>query len=165
MNNLQKLNSKSGKIKTRIFAFILLVLSLSLLLTSYKSLNREFKGIIVKKSSSSGLTKTHYWLSILPEDMINASDTEAILNALSANNSPQRIGVSEIVHTEARPFNLVSKKRLSPFILLGETKHIDLGVLWFIFGLAGITGSFAMYYQTLKKGNQSQKYETEELEF
>ena len=63
MEERTKIN-RSGKIKSRIFALILLVLSCSLALVSFKSLNRSFEGMVMHKAINNGFIQKKYDLYI-----------------------------------------------------------------------------------------------------
>ncbi|MDN5280473.1 MAG: hypothetical protein PWR01_4438 [Clostridiales bacterium] len=145
-----------------------------MLISAFRSLGREFSGIVVRKNSSQGVTSTQYWLFLIPESEIETrSGSEAIINALiddpQSNLSDtdllyQRVGVSSVVYTEAQNLTKVEKNAFSPFISVQSRTFIDLGINWFIFGLAGILLSVWMYLQTLKRPPPSGKYEPEEIE-
>ncbi len=154
--------NRSGKIKTRIFALILLMLSCSMLISAFRSLSREFSGIVVKRSTSPGITSTQYLY--LRSDDIDLSQNDVIA-ALTENDQPssQRYGVSAIVYEQAQLFEVVSKKSFSFFIVVGGESFFDQGLLWLLMGLAGIAIALVMHFQTLDK-RTGPKYQSEELE-
>ncbi len=154
--------NRSGKIKTRIFALILLMLSCSMLISAYRSLGREFSGIVVKRTTSPGITSTQYYLH-LRTDIEKLSQHEVIAALTESDQPSHRYGVSAIVHEQAQLFESVSKKSLSFFIVVGGENYFDLGLLWLLMGLAGIAIALVMHFQTLDK-RTGPKYQSEDLE-
>ncbi|MFZ5952115.1 MAG: hypothetical protein ACOYXC_15530 [Candidatus Rifleibacteriota bacterium] len=143
------------------------MLSSSILISSYRSLAREFNGTLIKKSSSEGATTTQYWFFLLSDkDLTTPEGKNAVLNALSTegqieySGELQRVGVSSIVFNEAKTLNRVEKAAFSPFVKVENQVFIDLGINWLLFGLAGIILAVWMYVQTAKPGAA----ESEELE-
>lgn len=124
------------KIKTRIFALALLLFSCSMLTSAYRSISREFSGVIIRKTSNSGIASTHYQLHILPitSDLSN----ETITRAISDSDYPlQSVGVSAMAYEQAEPLESVEKGSLS-MLMVGDGQCIDLGFSWLMFGIAGI---------------------------
>jgi hypothetical protein len=162
-------NKRAGKIKIRIFALLLLILSCGIMISAYRSLSREFSGIVVKKQSSPGFSSNNYWLYLAAEPLtLNSSDTtllDSLLSEQGFENSSalNRVGVSSVVYEESSELTIVKKKSMSPFINVQNSSHIDLGINWLLMSLAGIFLSIWMYRQTLKSRN-NEKYESEDLE-
>ncbi len=155
--------NRSGKIKTRVFALMLLMLSCGMIISAARSLGREFSGTMIRKSSTPGITSTQYHLFLLPTEI--ASSSESILQALSNPDQPlQRVGVSALAYAEARELEFIEKKAYSFMIKVADSNCIDLGLFWMLMGLAGICGSIWMYLQTMKPGAGSEKYQPEELD-
>lgn len=162
-------NKRAGKIKIRIFALLLLILSCGIIISAYRSLSREFSGIVVKKVISPGFSSNNYWLYLAREPLtLNSSDT-TLLDALLSeqgfeiSSALHRVGVSSVVFEESSELTIVSKESMSPFINVQSGSHIDLGINWLLMGLAGIFLSIWMYRQTLKT-RKNRKYESEDLE-
>ncbi len=153
----------SGKIKTRVFALLLLMLSCGMLISSFRSLGREFSGTVIRKSAIPGITSTQYHLFLLPSS--ETSSSESILAALQNPEIPlQRVGVSALTYTEAQELEFVSKKEYSFLISVGSSNFLDLGLFWMLMGIAGVCGSIWMYLQTKKPAPESEKYQPEELD-
>lgn len=143
-------DSRSGKIKTRVFALVLMLFSCSILISAYRSLGREFSGAVIRKTATTGIASAHYQLHILP---IGANfDPETLNKALADLDYPlQRVGVSAMVFEQAQTLETIEKKGLSFRILVGGSYFIDLGLFWLLTGLAGIAISIWMHLQTLTK--------------
>ncbi|MGM0598923.1 MAG: hypothetical protein ACQETH_03790 [Candidatus Rifleibacteriota bacterium] len=146
-----------------------MILSIGLIISAFRSLSREFNGILIKKSMSTAIVSSEYWLYLLsPEQLTIMGGEDELTEALAIDNGSNldlnRVGVSEIVYTQAQKLFNIKKKAFSPFILVQSQSFIDLGVNWFLFGIAGILLSMWMYRQTLKKPTPSNKYESEEIE-
>lgn len=157
-------NQRSGKIKTRVFALLLLMLSCGMLISAFRSLGREFSGTMIRKISTPGITSTQYHLFLLPSSLASSSST--ILEALSNQEQPlQRVGVSALAFAEAQELESISKDEFSLMINVGSSKFFDLGLFWMLMGIAGICGAVWMYLQTMKPGPESEKYQPEELDF
>jgi len=150
-----------------LFALLLLLLSGSILISSYRSLAREFSGTLIKKSLSEGATSTQYWLFLLSDkDLTTNAGKNAVINALGTEGQIdytgelQRVGVSAIVFNEVKMLNRVEKAAFSPYVKVESQVFIDLGINWLLFGLAGIILAIWMYAQTAKP----EVAESEELE-
>jgi len=156
-------SDRSGKIKTRIFALLLLLVSCSFLISSYRSLAREFSGAVIRKSAFNGALSTQYQLFLLP---LNDELNPEILNrALTDINYPlQRVGVSAVVYEQAQNLENIEKKTMSFTISVGDSKFIDLGLFWFLQGFAGILISIWMHLQTLAKKESEQPFPGEDLD-
>lgn len=153
----------SGKIKTRVFALLLLMLSCGMLISSFRSLGREFSGTLIRKSATPGITSTQYHLFLLPSSATSSSET--ILVALQNPEQPlQRVGVSALTYTEAQELEFISKNEYSFLISVGGSNFLDLGLFWMLMGIAGVCGAFWMYLQTRKPPPESEKYQPEELD-
>lgn len=156
-------NQRSGKIKTRIFALLLLILACGMMISAFRSLGREFSGTMIRKSSDPGITSTQYHLFLLPANM-SASSTSVLEALANPNQTLQRVGVSSLAYAEAQELESVEKSAYSLMIKIGESKFLDLGLFWMLMGIAGLCGAIWMYQQTLKPGPPSEKYQPEELD-
>lgn len=156
-------SERAGKIKTRIFALLLLLVSCSFLISSYRSLARDFSGAVIRKSAFNGALSTQYQLFLLP---LNDELNPEILNkALTDINFPlQRVGVSAVVYEQAQNLENIEKKAMSFTINVGDSQFIDLGLFWFLQGFAGILISIWMHSQTLSRKEDDQPYPGEDLE-
>lgn len=138
----------SGKIKIRLFAIVLLGISISGMISSYRSISREFSGIIVNKKSDTGFLSERFWLYIIPQD--KSENIPHDMNLLLEKQTPGlRVGVSGVLYQSARISYKVFKKRFSPFVFLNSERHIDLGIVWILLSMAAAIISFVMYYQTV----------------
>ncbi|HNX75126.1 MAG TPA: hypothetical protein PLM07_18590 [Candidatus Rifleibacterium sp.] len=157
------ISNHSGKIKTRVFALLLLMLSCGLLISSFRSLGREFSGTMIRKTSTPGITSTQYHLFLLPAS--DSMSSEEILAALHNPDQPlQRVGVSALTFNEAQELEFISKENYSFMINIGGSRFLDLGLFWMLMGVAGVCGAFWMYMQTKKPAPESEKYQPEELD-
>lgn len=149
--------NRSGKIKSRVFALILLVLSCSLALVACKSLNRSFDGMIMNKEIHNGFIQKNYDLYINPDYKDNSSQTisrQDIINVLDENyNDYLKVGVSYFAYEEAERLMIIKKAKGSPIIKLNENTFIDQGVFWMALSIIGVIISIMIYKQTIK--NQS----------
>ncbi|PKL47686.1 MAG: hypothetical protein CVV42_12380 [Candidatus Riflebacteria bacterium HGW-Riflebacteria-2] len=156
--------NRSGKIKTRIFALILLMLSCSMLISAYRSLGREFSGVVVKRTTSPGITSTQYYLHIRPAgENLSRNEVIAALTETESDRPSHRYGVSAIVYEQAQLFEQVSKSSFSFFIAVGGENYLDLGLLWLLMGLAGIIISIVMHFQTINRRREP-KYQSEDID-
>ncbi|PKL42163.1 MAG: hypothetical protein CVV41_15405 [Candidatus Riflebacteria bacterium HGW-Riflebacteria-1] len=154
--------NKSGKIKTRIFALVLLMLSCSMLIAAYRSISREFSGMVVKRTTTVGVTSNQYFLH-LKSDLSNLSRAE-IINTLTENaRSAQRFGVSAVVYEKAQLFEHVAKNSFSVFISVGGENFFDLGLLWMLMGFGGLAISLFMHYQTMNPRTGA-RYQSEDID-
>ncbi len=153
--------NKNGIVKARVFALILLILSTSLVLSSYKSLKREFSGSLFKKEKIDNLYSTGYLLYLVPTK--STEEKEEVLRVLSDDRpTMHRVGVSSLVYEASSELVRVSKSKFSIFILVGQERYFDKGLFWFIWALLGIMCSILMYYQTLKAA-ASTDFDVEEI--
>lgn len=160
---LSRTGGRSGKIKTRVFALLLLMLSCGMLISAFRSLGREFSGTVIRKTVTHGITSTQYHLFLLPISETNTSDV--ILKALADQEAPlHRVGVSALAFAEAQELETVEKKSYSFKIMIAGNQCLDLGLFWLILGLAGMLGACWMYMQTLKPKSIAEKYQPEELD-
>ncbi len=154
MEERTKIN-RSGKIKSRIFALILLVLSCSLALVSFKSLNRSFEGMVMHKAINNGFIQKKYDLYINQDYEANKKQDIArqdIINVLVENyNDYTKVGVSYFAYEEAEKLMIIKKEKGSPIIKLNGNSFIDQGVFWLALSIIGALISFMIYKQTLKK--------------
>lgn len=154
---------RSGKIKTRVFALMLLMLSCGLLISATRSIGREFSGTMIRKTAIPGITSTQYHLFLLPTAV--ATSSESILDALTHPELPlQRVGVSALAYAEAQELEFIEKKPYSFMIEVAGSRFLDLGLFWMLMGIAGLCGAVWMYLQTLKPGPESEKYQPEDLD-
>lgn len=163
---MKKLVAKrSGKIKIRLFALMLLIISCSFVLSGFRSLNREFEGTVIKKHQLPGVISNQYQLSLVGSDFFGEEQwTEIITKAILLEDSDfNKVGVSSFIFEESEPLSQVSKSSLSPFVLVNGVRFIDLGVQWLFMGAGGTILSFWMYLQTLQKVTRPEK--SEDLEF
>ena len=161
--------NRSGKIKSRIFAIILVVLSCSLALSAYKSLTRSFDGKIVYKKIQNGFIKNNYDLYIDQEYKSSSSkdlSNQDIMNVLIENLSDYtKIGVSYFTFEDAEISMIVQKQKGSPIIILNGESFIDQGLYWLFISLLGIIISIIIYKHTLiKLPNVHYNNEDEEIE-
>lgn len=158
--------NRSGKIKSRIFALILLVLSCSLALVACKSLNRSFDGMIMNKEIHNGFIQNNYDLYINPDYKDNSEQTisrQDIINVLDENfNDYLKVGVSYFAYEEADRLMIIKKDKGSPIIKLNENSFIDQGVFWMALSVIGAIISILIYKQTIK--NQSDTVETKTID-
>ncbi|MBQ2593822.1 MAG: hypothetical protein II567_11145 [Candidatus Riflebacteria bacterium] len=163
--------NRSGKIKTRIFALILLVLSCSLALVACKSLNRSFDGMIMNKEIHNGFIQKNYDLYINPDYKDNSGQTitrQDIINVLDENyNDYLKVGVSYFAYEEADRLMIIKKEKGSPIIKLNGNTFIDQGVFWLTLSAIGVMISIMIYKQTIKKlsdTNETKNIDEEEIE-
>ena len=160
-----------GKIKSRIFAFILLMLSCSLALSAFKSLGRSFDGLIVYKEIKSGFIQKNYDLYIDKDYKVNENQeisNKDVINIFSLNfDDYTKVGVSYFAYEAAEKSLIIKKEKNSPLIELNGEKFIDQGVFWGILSIIGMFISYLIYKQTLIKFSESNEDENklnEEIE-
>ncbi len=145
--------NKFGKIKSRAFAFILLMLSCSLGLTAFRSLGRSFNGLVVHKEIHNGFIQNNYDLYIEQNDLNNSKveiSNKDVINILALKlDDYTKIGVSYFVYEAAEKSMIVKKIKNSPIIDLNGETYIDQGLFWGIMSLIGIILSILIYRQTL----------------
>ena len=170
MEETTKIN-RSGKIKSRIFALILLVLSCSLALISFKSLSRNFEGMIMHKEINNGFIQKKYDLYINQDYEANKQNDiskQDIINVLVENyNDYTKVGVSYFAFEEAERLMIIKKQKYSPIIKINDNSFIDQGVFWLALSLLGAIISFMIYKQTLKKianAQETKEIDEEEIE-
>lgn len=150
--------NRSGKIKARSFALILLILSCSLAFSAFKSLGRSFDGIIVFKNVQNGLFRNNYNLYIDQDYNKNNNNQELnkndIINVLVDNLSDYtKIGVSYFAYEETDLSSIIKKEKYSPIIKINNTKFLDQGLFWLIASLLGIIISIIIYKNTINNKN------------
>ncbi len=156
--------NRSGKIKSRLFALILLMLSCSLCIVALKSLGREFKGMIVQKEVGSGfIPHKRYNLHII-ENYQNIERNDIIALLMDSEATTERVGVSRFAYNEAEPSLIISKKEYSPIITIGDSKFIDQGLFWLFLSILGFAISFIIYLQTVKELKDADKNRSEDLD-
>lgn len=149
--NMDTKINKTGFVKARAFALILLILSCSLALSSYRSLRREFNGTVFKKEKIDSFMTTDYLLYLIP--VTRLSKSEEIITLLSEQKQTlHKVGVSALVFEAANDLQRIEKASFSVFISVGSDKYFDKGLFWLIWAVLGIACSFLMYFQTLKPG-------------
>jgi len=133
------------------------------MISSYRSISREFSGIIVNKKSNTGFLSERFWLYIIPQEQ--SENIPQVMDSLLEKQSPGlRVGVSGVLYQSARISYKVLKKRFSPFIFLNSDRHIDLGIVWILLSIAAAIISFVMYYQTIiPRKNGKAIEQTEEI--
>lgn len=120
-----------------------------MLIAAYRSLGREFSGIVVKRTISLGITSNQYHLHLFAND--GNLSREAIIAVLTDSTQlAKRYGVSAIVYEQAQLYESVSKESFSFFIDVSGEKYLDLGLYWMLLGLAGIVVAVVMHIQTLR---------------
>ena len=138
------------------------MLSCSMLIAAYRSISREFSGMVVKRTTTVGVTSNQYFLH-LKSDLSNLSRAE-IINTLTENaRSAQRFGVSAVVYEKAQLFEHVAKNSFSFFISVGGEYFFDLGLLWMLMGFGGLAISLFMHYQTMNPRTGA-RYQSEDID-
>ena len=163
--------NRFGKIKSRIFALILLGLSCSLALVSFKSLGRSFDGMIMHKEIHNGFIQNNYDLYINQDYKDNNNQEiskQDIMNVLVENfNDYQKVGVSYFAYEEAERLMIIKKSKGSPIIKINNISFIDQGVFWLALSLIGAAISVMIYKQTIKNLPNTEEIKTldeEEIE-
>ena len=160
--------NRLGKIKARIFALVLLMLSCSLAITAFKSLNRRFDGIIIHKEVRSGFIQKNYDLYLNENykstEKIEISNNDAIKILTENFDDYSKVGVSYFAFQDAEPMMSISKKQGSPLITLNGITYIDQGLFWIFISLFGVAISYAIYKQTNVKFKDSRPEESEDIE-
>lgn len=148
-----------GKIKSRIFAFILLMLSCSLALVAFKSLGRSFDGLIVHKEIKSGFIQKKYDLYIDQDYKANENQVisnKDVINIFTLNfDDYTKVGVSYFAYEAADKSMIIKKEKNSPIINLNGERFIDQGLFWGILSIIGMLISYLIYKQTLIKFSES----------
>ena len=142
----------SGRIRVQAVAIIMLGLSVSMVLSAYRSLGREFSGMILGKSSEQGIAPS-FWVYITDPELLK--DEVAVGLSLRGGSTipKRRVGVSKFVFEKAGVFQRISKASFSPFIKLDEETHLDLGLQWMTWGVFGIVASFFIFFQFVPEGS------------
>lgn len=136
-----------GMIRARVVALLLLILSVSMINSAYRSLSREFHGVVISKSLDEGISKA-FWLFITPASLPETSTTgKTIIQNMLQNAPTRRVGVSRLVYVDVHIFHEVSKTSFSPYIFVEGTRHLDLGLQWLTWGLLGCLASMLIYRQ------------------
>ncbi|NLM17072.1 MAG: hypothetical protein GX221_05075 [Candidatus Riflebacteria bacterium] len=117
-------------------SILLLLLSSALAVKAFKSVRREFSGIIVQKSEVQGFITSAYDLYVVPELPQNISSEENLFALLKIE--PSRHGVSKIAFFRAGVGDFLQKQRWSIFVRINGERFTDNGVYWFILALVGI---------------------------
>ncbi len=156
MEEITKYN-RFGKIKSRVFALIVLMLSCSLALSAFRSLSRKFDGKIVYKKVQNGFISNNYDL-YLNQDYKNTINKDLsnqdIINFFVENlDDYRKVGVSYFTYEDAEISMIIKKEKWSPIILLNENVFIDQGMYWIFLTILGIIISFTIYFQSKKKPN------------
>lgn len=133
-----------------------------MLLAACRSLSREFSGIVVKRTTTSGITSTQYYLHLKTDTQDLSQDV--VINTLIEKEQPsQRYGVSAIVYEHGQLFERVSKQSFSFYINVAGESYFDLGLLWLLMGLAGIAIAMTMHFQT-RNPKYGARYQSEDLD-
>lgn len=143
---------RSGKISLQLLGSVILIISVSFLLSAWKSLGRSFDGFIVQKTIDSRFSND-YWVLLVspPSGETRPEDVAEFLRGMGAAPAGRRVGVSGILFEEARPGQRLSKDSFSPFLFLEETRFLDMGIQWFLVGMAGflVAGAIALQMKQL----------------
>ena len=145
VNHLYPHERRAGKIRVQMVAIILLGISISFILSAYRSLSRDFDGVVINKSLDIGFSKT-CWLFLVPKEVLGiASDSSEIITTLKGEKPARRVGVSGIIYDQVRLLQRVTKSSYSPFIYIEDERHLDLGIQWFLWGFFGIIAAIFAY--------------------
>jgi len=131
---------RSGKITPQVVALVVLVFSVSLTISAYRSLRREFSGVVVAKSYDAGFSNA-YWIYLVPPEFIQAATSTAGLDEIFSRAPRRRVGVSRIVHDGSRELQTISKEAFSPFVFVETDRYLDLGTQWALWGIIGVASS------------------------
>lgn len=157
---------RAGRIHLSFVALALLILAVSLCLSAWRSLGRQFSGRVVFKVRNAGLIDSHLlYLAPAGEPFPVASHEAASAAAPVPAGGGRPVappvqpplagtpayGVSSVVYEHAEIGDLARKDRHSPWIWLGEQRHLDLGVHWMFLGVLGVAAALAMYRQILAR--------------
>lgn len=160
--------NRSGIIKARVFALVVLMLSCSLAITSYKSLSRQFDGIVMHKEIRAGFIQKRYNLFIDQNykagGKIELSNKDAIKILTENIDDLLMVGVSYFAYQDAQPVMSIKKDKGSPIIKINETNYIDQGLFWAFISLFGIIVSYVIYKQTTVNIPDSDTNRTEDLD-
>ena len=158
----------SGKIKARFFALILLALSCSLAITAFKSLGRNFDGLVVYKAVHTGFIQKNYDLYISQDYSSNSqqklSNSEAIQLMVENFEDYTKVGVSYFAFQEAMISSRVTKKRGSPIVIVDGSYFIDQGLFWIFLSLLGSATAVTIYRQTSVPLKSADKNKSEDLD-
>ncbi len=126
---------RGGKIHPQVVALLALGLGVSLILSAWRSLSREFAG--VEKRAEAGYSPG-YWVYLVPSNFLEGPVPPDSLVKKLTESGRRRVGISKVVYGEVREFQTISKGAFSPFIYLENERHLDLGVQWLFWGLISI---------------------------
>lgn len=160
--------NRSGIIKARIFAIVVLMLSSSLAISAFKSLGREFDGMVMHKETTSGFIQKNYDLFLnqnyKSDEHKQITNNDALTVLMGNFDDYTRVGVSKFAYQDAEPSMLIKKKQGSPIIVLNGTNYIDQGLFWAFISLLGMFISNLIYKQTLIKLPEADENKNEDLE-
>ena len=160
--------NRSGIIKSRIFAIVVLMLSCSLAISAFKSLGREFDGMIMSKETTSGFIQKNYDLFLNQNYKSDAhkeiTNSDALTVLMGHFDDFTRVGVSRFAYQDAEPSMLIKKKQGSPIIVINGINYIDQGLFWAFISLFGMIISNLIYKQTLLKLPDTDENKSEDLD-
>lgn len=147
---------RDGKIHPQVVALLALGLGVSLVLSAWRSLGREFSGVVVEKRAEASYSSS-YWVYLVPPDLLNSPIAPDSLVKKMTESSRRRVGISRVVYGEIREFQTISKKAFSPFIYLEDERHLDLGVQWLFWGIISIGVSIFAFRSGRKIAQEEEK--------
>ncbi|NLI78469.1 MAG: hypothetical protein GX442_18770 [Candidatus Riflebacteria bacterium] len=134
-------------------------LGVSLILSAWRSLGREFSGVVVEKRAEAGYSSS-YWVYLVSSDFLKTPVAHESLVKKMTEAGRRRVGISRVVFGETRELQTISKAAFSPFIYLDEDRHLDLGVQWLFWGIISIAVSIF----TFRSGQKPAPEEEESME-
>ncbi|MBF0500461.1 MAG: hypothetical protein HQM09_10035 [Candidatus Riflebacteria bacterium] len=145
------ISSRSGRIPLQVVTILVLGISISFLMSGWRSLGRSFDGMIIDKASSNALMPGYWvYLAPIPEGGVASASVAEMIRSIGQSGRGIRVGISELCHELARPMQRLTKERFSPFIHLEGEPYLDLGLQWVLIGIIGILASVLMYKQSKK---------------
>ena len=137
---------RSGKIGAQMLALLLLALSLGVILAAYRSLTRDFRGMVVSKITEEAVPP-HFWVFLVSPGELQAlaSPTPGLCKDLLEQNPRRRVGISGIIFEQVLVGQTLGKAAFSPFVYVEDERYLDQGVYWGILGLLGIVLSIVVY--------------------
>lgn len=145
--NTSGLNSpRRGSIRIQLVAIVVLLLSMVLLMSSYRSLSRDFDGIVVTKDTEDALPP-QFWVKIAPlegTDPLVGWTAESI-DALLARGDSRRVGISGVVFEKLHFGSRLQKAAFSPLVLADGDSFLDQGIIWGILAVLGVFASIFIY--------------------
>ncbi len=138
-----------GNIRVQLIALTVLCLSIALLLSSYRSLSRQFDGLVIHKATEDALPP-QFWANIAPSDEATSLATwtaEHIDNLVNQGNA-RRVGVSGVVYEKLHFGSRLQKSSFSPLVVVDGDSFLDQGVIWGILALMGVVASVFVWRAT-----------------